>query len=102
MSAINFAICEEDIATVMRYPWTSIGSDGSGTDPHGPASKDIIHPRTYGTFTRILGRYVREKGILGAWRGDIQDDRPSRRPYGFGGSRQNRSWLSCRYYNLLC
>ena len=42
MSAINFAIGEEDIATVMRYPWTSIGSDGSGTDPHGAAAKDMI------------------------------------------------------------
>ena len=64
VSAINFAICEEDIAAVMRYPWTSIGSDGSGTDPNGPTSKDMIHPRTFGTFTRVLGRYVRELGVL--------------------------------------
>jgi len=64
VSAVNFAICEEDIGTVMRYPWTSIGSDGSGTDPDGPAAKDTIHPRTYGTFTRVLGKYVREFGVL--------------------------------------
>jgi N-acyl-D-amino-acid deacylase len=64
VSAINFAIGEEDIATVMRYPWTSIGSDGSGTDPHGAAAQDMIHPRTYGTFTRVLGRYVRDIGVL--------------------------------------
>lgn len=65
VSAINFAICEQDIATVMQYPWTSIGSDGSGTDPGGAAALDRIHPRTYGTFPRVLGRYVRELGVLG-------------------------------------
>jgi len=64
ISAVNFSICEEDIATVMRYPWTSIGSDGSGTHPGGTAAKDQIHPRTYGTFTRVLARYVRELGTL--------------------------------------
>ncbi len=64
VSAINFAIGEEDIAAVMRYPWTSIGSDGSGTDPQGPTATDMIHPRTCGTFTQVLGRYVRELGVL--------------------------------------
>ena len=65
ISAVNFSICEEDIAAVLRYPWTSIGSDGSGTQPGGTAAKDMIHPRTYGTFTRVLGRYVRELEVLG-------------------------------------
>ncbi len=64
ISAVNFAICEEDIAAVLRYPWTSIGSDGSGSDPSGSTGKDQIHPRTYGTFPRVLGHYVRELGVL--------------------------------------
>ncbi len=64
VSAVNFAIGETDIAEVMRHPWTSIGSDGVGTHPGGLASEDKIHPRAYGTFPRVLGRYVREKGIL--------------------------------------
>ena len=64
VSAVNFAIGEEDIATVMRYPWTAIGSDGVGTHPGGTGGKDQIHPRAYGTFPRVLGRYVRELGIL--------------------------------------
>ena len=64
VSAINFSMGEEDIATVMRYPWTSVGSDGVGTNPVGPASADRIHPRAYGTFPRVLGRYVRELGVL--------------------------------------
>lgn len=64
VSAVNFAIGEEDIALVMRSPWTSIGSDGVGTHPGGPASEDRIHPRTYGTFPRVLGHYVRDLGVL--------------------------------------
>ncbi len=64
LSAVNFAICEPDIAEVLRYPFTSIGSDGSGTSPDGSTGKDQIHPRTYGTFTRVLARYVRELGVI--------------------------------------
>ncbi|MCW3094441.1 MAG: dihydroorotase [Chthonomonadaceae bacterium] len=64
VSAVNFAMREEDVATVMRYPWTSIGSDAVGTHPEGTNAQDQIHPRTYGTFPRVLGRYVRELGLL--------------------------------------
>ena len=64
VSAVNFAMREEDIATVLRYPWTSIGSDGVGTHPDGSNAQDQIHPRTYGTFPRILSRYVRELGLI--------------------------------------
>ncbi len=64
VSAVNFAINETDIETVMRSPWTAIGSDGVGTHPDGKAGQDKIHPRAYGTFPRVLGRYVRELGIL--------------------------------------
>lgn len=64
VSAVNFAISEEDIADVMRYPWTAIGSDGVAVDPASTASADQVHPRAYGTFPRVLGRYVRELGVL--------------------------------------
>jgi N-acyl-D-amino-acid deacylase len=64
ISAVNFAIGETDIAAVMRYPWTAIGSDGIATHPTGTAKNDQIHPRAYGTFARVLGRYVRELGVL--------------------------------------
>ena len=64
VSAVNFAIGETDIAAVMQYPWTAIGSDGVGTHPGGIASEDKIHPRAYGTFARVLGRYVRELAVL--------------------------------------
>jgi N-acyl-D-amino-acid deacylase len=58
VTVVIFAMCEEDIATVMRHPTTFIGSDGIELDTGKP------HPRVYGTFPRVLGRYVREKEIL--------------------------------------
>ena len=64
VSAVNFAISEEDIQTIMRHPLTMIGSDSVGTAPRGRMAEDKVHPRSYGTFPRILGRYVRESGIL--------------------------------------
>jgi N-acyl-D-amino-acid deacylase len=64
VSAVNFAIGEENIAEVMRYPYTSIGSDAVATHPQGTAKDDRIHPRTYGTFARVLGRYARDLGVL--------------------------------------
>jgi len=64
VSAINFAISEEDIATVMRHPLTMVGSDAVGTAPRGRLAEDRVHPRSYGTFPRVLGRYVRELGVL--------------------------------------
>lgn len=64
VSAVNYAIDEADIRTVMAHPCTMIGSDAVGTSPHGKMGEDRVHPRCYGTFTRILGRYVREEATL--------------------------------------
>lgn len=64
VSAVNFAIDEADIATVMRHPHTMIGSDAVGTAPEGTMGADQVHPRCYGTFARVLGRYVREQATL--------------------------------------
>lgn len=58
---VRFAMCEEDVATVMRYPGTMIGSDSSAISPDRGG---VPHPRTYGTFPRVLGRYVRELKVL--------------------------------------
>lgn len=59
-SAIYHAISEEDVERILRYPFTMIVSDG-GIPAFG---KEMPHPRNYGTFARILGRYVREKKVL--------------------------------------
>ena len=57
-TAIYLTACEEDVERVMKWDRTMIGSDGgSGETPTG-------HPRTFGTFPRVLGRYVREKKII--------------------------------------
>lgn len=63
-SMVNFAMCEEDVETVMRHPVTMIGSDGVAVAAEGPLGQVRQHPRSYGTFPRVLGRYVREKGVL--------------------------------------
>lgn len=64
VSAINFAIHEDDITFVMQHPLTMIGSDAVGTCPHGKMGEDRVHPRSYGTFPRVLGHYVRERNVL--------------------------------------
>jgi dihydroorotase/N-acyl-D-amino-acid deacylase len=58
--AVYHAMNEEDVIRVMQYPGTMIASDG-GIHVFGDG---VPHPRYYGTFPRVLGRYVREKGIL--------------------------------------
>lgn len=59
VSMVAFGMDEGDLETALRDPLTSIGSDGL---PPGMGGKP--HPRMWGTFPRILGRYVRERGIL--------------------------------------
>jgi len=59
-SAIYHAISEEDLERILRFPFTMIASDG-GIPLFG---KDVPHPRNYGTFARVLGRYVRERKVL--------------------------------------
>lgn len=57
--AIYFSMDEADVRRIMAAPFTMIGSDGM--PPFGDAR---VHPRFYGTFPRVLGRYVRERDVL--------------------------------------
>ena len=59
-SAIYHAISEEDVERILKDPLTMVASDG-GIPAFGV---DVPHPRSYGTFARVLGRYVRERGVL--------------------------------------
>ena len=61
---VFFHHSEQDMQLVMKQPWTSIGSDGSAVNPEGPTGRTHPHPRYYGTFPRVLGRYVRELKVL--------------------------------------
>jgi N-acyl-D-amino-acid deacylase len=64
VSAAHFALSEEDVERVMADPRVMIGSDAVAASPSGPASDDRPHPRSYGTFARVLSRYVRERRLL--------------------------------------
>ncbi len=55
---------EEDMTLAMSQPWCSIGSDGSALAIDGILRRGNPHPRSFGTFPRVLGAYVREAGIL--------------------------------------
>jgi N-acyl-D-amino-acid deacylase len=64
--AIYHMMSEDDVQWALRLPWTSVGSDAGAALVAGEA--DVLglpHPRSYGTFPRILARYVRETGVLG-------------------------------------
>ncbi len=63
--AIFHMMSEEDVQWALQRPWTSIGSDaGAALTPGVTDGLGLPHPRSYGTFPRILGRYVRETGTL--------------------------------------
>jgi len=61
---IHFAMCEQNRERELRHPVMMIGTDGSGRAPEGPLGKGKPHPRNYGTFPRVLGRYVRERNVI--------------------------------------
>jgi N-acyl-D-amino-acid deacylase len=61
---IYFSMCEENLEEVLRKPYTMIGSDGAARADYGVLSAGKPHPRVYGTFPRVIGRYVK-KGVVG-------------------------------------
>jgi N-acyl-D-aspartate/D-glutamate deacylase len=61
---VYFHHSEEDMRFALRQPWVSIGSDGTAVKTEGPLAAGHPHPRYYGTFPRLLGRYVREEKVL--------------------------------------
>lgn len=61
---VSFDMSEEDVQRVMRSPSMIVGSDGRAVSPRGILGMGKPHPRYYGTFPRVLGRYVRKLGVL--------------------------------------
>ena len=59
-----FAMSEDDVALALKQSWVSICNDSQGTSPEGLLAKEHPHPRAYGTFPRILRKYVREDHLL--------------------------------------
>lgn len=64
LHAMYFMMDEEALRTALRNPWVSVGSDAPTYATEPPYIDAPIHPRSYGTFARILGRYVREQSLL--------------------------------------
>ncbi len=64
VSVVRFAMCEEDVRLVMQHPFSMIGTDSSAVAPYGVLGRGKPHPRGYGTFPRVLGKYVREEKTL--------------------------------------
>jgi N-acyl-D-amino-acid deacylase len=62
--AAVFGMSEPDVALALQQPWVSICNDSSGTAPTGLLGTEHPHPRAYGTFPRILRKYVREEHKL--------------------------------------
>ncbi|CAN5207525.1 D-aminoacylase [soil metagenome] len=63
-SAIYFSMDEDDLVMALSQPWTMFGGDAGVRALDGPLSTDTPHPRAFGTFPRVLCRYVREQGVL--------------------------------------
>ncbi|MDA1081697.1 MAG: D-aminoacylase [Gemmatimonadetes bacterium] len=62
LSKLNFTMSEDNVRMQIVQPWVVIGTDAGGIDPD--SAKGRVHPRAYGSYPRILGRYVREQKLL--------------------------------------
>jgi N-acyl-D-amino-acid deacylase len=64
VGTVYFMISEDNIKKQLRQPWVSLGSDAGSMAPEGVFLKSSTHPRAYGNFARLLGKYVREEKVL--------------------------------------
>lgn len=63
INAVYFSLGEIDLEGIMKNPHVAVGSDGQVMNPDRDSTENV-HPRSYGTFPRVLGRYVREKKLI--------------------------------------
>jgi N-acyl-D-amino-acid deacylase len=64
VSTVYFLMSEENVRKEIALPWVSFGSDAESSAPEGVFLKSNPHPRAYGNFARLLGRYVRDEKII--------------------------------------
>jgi dihydroorotase/N-acyl-D-amino-acid deacylase len=64
VGAVYFTMNEDDVKFAMQQPFVSVGTDAGAVNFQGPLSESKTHPRAYGSFPRILGRYVRDQHLL--------------------------------------
>lgn len=59
---LTFSMTDENVAMQLKRPWVVIGTDAEGFDPD--SAKGLTHPRAYGSYPRLLGKYVRDEHVL--------------------------------------
>jgi N-acyl-D-amino-acid deacylase len=64
VGTVYFLMSEDNIKKQIKYPWVSFGSDAESQAPEGAFLKSNPHPRAYGNFARLLGKYVREEQVI--------------------------------------
>jgi N-acyl-D-amino-acid deacylase len=64
VGTVYFMMSEENLRKQIALPWVSFGSDAASMSPEPPFTKSSAHPRAYGNFARLLGRYVREQKVI--------------------------------------
>jgi N-acyl-D-amino-acid deacylase len=64
VQVVYFLMSEDNVRRQIRLPWVSFGSDASSMAPEGVFVKTSTHPRAYGNFARLLGKYVRDEHVI--------------------------------------
>jgi N-acyl-D-amino-acid deacylase len=64
IGVVFFLMSEDNVRKQVRLPWMSFGSDAESMAPEDPFTRSSAHPRAYGNFARLLGKYVREEKLL--------------------------------------
>ncbi len=64
IGTVYYLMSEENVKKELRKPWISFGSDEASQAPEAPFTKSNPHPRAYGNFARVLGKYVRDEKVL--------------------------------------
>ncbi len=64
VSIVGHAMSQDNVDMVLSHPLVMIGSDGGSIAPEGPAGRARPHPRHYGACARVLGHFVRERGLM--------------------------------------
>mgnify|MGYP002528119181 FL=1 len=64
VGAVYFLMSEENVKKQIALPWLSFDSDAESMAPEGENLDNNPHPRAYGNFARLLGKYVRDEGVI--------------------------------------
>ena len=75
VDTVYFLMSEKNVQKKIALPWVSFCSDSASVGPHGVFLQSNPHPRAYGSFARLLGKYVRDEHVIDLATAVPQDDR---------------------------